>query len=346
MMPTRGEGAPKSDESCVANVSDKHVRPMFASSDVDEIRKVLNTYLAPGSVQVTARTGRSGEYRLFSIYERPVAGPRNTLSLFRVEAELELDLRAFHSDDVYTVDFTRSGLHDTVIDGKVVKTPHSFKQPGQDVRMRLLCTTLTILRIDRKAFDSALAARLDTEGHKELVFEPSLHADGLYGVAWMRLVKTLENCDAAELLSRSPLAAEHFEHLVIHGLLDILWNATHPHCNFGGIRLSGRALRAAIQFCQQNAASPISMVDIAAAANAGVRTVQRAFRAELGMSPMDYLKRVRLERVREDLLRIRQGQIEGTITAVATRWGFVHLGRFSQDYRDAYGERPSDTIGR
>jgi transcriptional regulator GlxA family with amidase domain len=33
-----------------------------------------------------------------------------------------------------------------------------------------------------------------------------------------------------------------------------------------------------------------------------------------------------------------------SVTDVATRWGFFHLGRFSQEYGQLYGERPSQTL--
>jgi transcriptional regulator GlxA family with amidase domain len=33
-----------------------------------------------------------------------------------------------------------------------------------------------------------------------------------------------------------------------------------------------------------------------------------------------------------------------SVTDVATRWGFFHLGRFAQAYGQLYGERPSQTL--
>ena len=37
---------------------------------------------------------------------------------------------------------------------------------------------------------------------------------------------------------------------------------------------------------------------------------------------------------------------ETGVTAIALKWGFVHLGRFAQDYRRRYGELPSETLRR
>jgi AraC-like DNA-binding protein len=40
------------------------------------------------------------------------------------------------------------------------------------------------------------------------------------------------------------------------------------------------------------------------------------------------------------------GDSHSSVSNVAHRWGFVHLGRFSSAYRRRYGELPSQTLGR
>jgi AraC-like DNA-binding protein len=61
---------------------------------------------------------------------------------------------------------------------------------------------------------------------------------------------------------------------------------------------------------------------------------------------MTYLRTVRLERVRQDLLN---DATLSSVTAAALRWGFAHLGRFSVEYRRAFGECPGkpcdDAVG-
>ena len=55
---------------------------------------------------------------------------------------------------------------------------------------------------------------------------------------------------------------------------------------------------------------------------------------------MQYLKLVRLERVRTRLLK--DGPT-AQISSIAMSEGFGHLGHFSADYKRAYGESPSQT---
>jgi transcriptional regulator GlxA family with amidase domain len=104
------------------------------------------------------------------------------------------------------------------------------------------------------------------------------------------------------------------------------------------------ALRQALDFCEQHAGDPISTEDIALAVHTGVRTLQRAFRTHLKMTPLKHLHRVRLDRVHQDLLRIAEGRAEGTVSEVAMRWGFTHLGRFAALYRKTYGCTPVQTL--
>jgi transcriptional regulator GlxA family with amidase domain len=73
-----------------------------------------------------------------------------------------------------------------------------------------------------------------------------------------------------------------------------------------------------------------------------VRSLQEGFRQHVGVSPMAYLRRVRLEHAHAELSEPRDGQ--RSVAAVAHRWGFGHLGRFAAAYRERYGVSPSDTL--
>lgn len=70
------------------------------------------------------------------------------------------------------------------------------------------------------------------------------------------------------------------------------------------------------------------------------RTLQNCFQDSLGISPASYLRLVRLNAVRREL---RDAGASQTIGDVAARWGFWHMGHFSQDYKALFGETPSHT---
>lgn len=88
---------------------------------------------------------------------------------------------------------------------------------------------------------------------------------------------------------------------------------------------------------------PLTPESLAALAGVSVRSLFLGFQRYRGVSPMKLLRELRLQRVREDLLAAPPGT---RVTDIALRWGFTHLGRFSLEYRQAFGESPSATLAR
>lgn len=74
------------------------------------------------------------------------------------------------------------------------------------------------------------------------------------------------------------------------------------------------------------------------------RTLARAFRAVHGTTPVHYLHVLRLSEARQTLLA--EGAGCSSVTEVATRFGFRELGRFAGEYREQFGESPSETLRR
>ncbi|WP_103225350.1 AraC family transcriptional regulator [Roseibium marinum] len=85
-----------------------------------------------------------------------------------------------------------------------------------------------------------------------------------------------------------------------------------------------------------------TLVGICAALGVSERTLRYAFREYVGLSPVAYLRARRLSRVRAVLAASDPQDV--TITQVAMRYGFLHLGRFAGDYRLMFGEMPSMTL--
>lgn len=75
------------------------------------------------------------------------------------------------------------------------------------------------------------------------------------------------------------------------------------------------------------------------------RKLQNCFHETLGCSPVQFLRVMRLNGVRQALqTSANPGAV--SIGDVAAHWGFWHLSRFAGDYRDLFGERPSETLRR
>jgi AraC family ethanolamine operon transcriptional activator len=73
-------------------------------------------------------------------------------------------------------------------------------------------------------------------------------------------------------------------------------------------------------------------------------TLYRAFVDVTGLPPSAYMKLARLSKARGLLIRDRPRRAAVKQAAIAS--GFSVFGRFSSDYRQLFGEKPSDTIRR
>ena len=110
-----------------------------------------------------------------------------------------------------------------------------------------------------------------------------------------------------------------------------------------GRELLPRGLKKAIEWLESEPARPWRVGELAALCGVAPRTLQKHFHRFLDQAPLAFLRDLRLDRVRQELLR---GAPDTSITEIATRYGFVHLGRFAIEYRRRYGETPSATLRR
>jgi len=100
-----------------------------------------------------------------------------------------------------------------------------------------------------------------------------------------------------------------------------------------------RDIRRALDYMHANLGEPITITDIAQAADVNVRTLQKSFRQTLGLTPMQVLRNARLDTAHYLLMARCTTQ---SVSDTAYSSGFSHLGRFSFYYRNRFGYRPSD----
>ncbi|KIP98404.1 MULTISPECIES: helix-turn-helix domain-containing protein [Pseudomonas] len=104
-------------------------------------------------------------------------------------------------------------------------------------------------------------------------------------------------------------------------------------------RMVDRARDYALANCDR----PLNILELCNQIGASRRKLQYCFQETLGTNPVAYLRALRLNAVHRQL---RQGNGTDSVQAVAANWGFWHLSRFATDYRQLFGERPSDTLRR
>jgi len=87
-------------------------------------------------------------------------------------------------------------------------------------------------------------------------------------------------------------------------------------------------IRTAEEYISASAHLTLSLGDICVAAGVGPRTLQHGFQHKRGYSPMQFLRRLRMERAHQDL---SQPDAATTVTKAASRWGFLHFGHASPE---------------
>ncbi len=144
---------------------------------------------------------------------------------------------------------------------------------------------------------------------------------------------------AGPRLLRDPVLAERQERTLVAALFARFERPCEPEAPSRGRALARRAEA----WLRQNLAEPPTIAAVCGAVHARQRTLHEAFREHLGTTPKAYLKTLRLNAARHDLLH---GGPRTRVTDVALDWGFEHFGWFSQDYRRLFGETPSETLHR
>ena len=124
-------------------------------------------------------------------------------------------------------------------------------------------------------------------------------------------------------------------------LADLLWGNSQARPRpAAGTR--ARGLKRALDRLRSAPLDSVNFPELCESAGVSRRTLEYAFRDQLGMSPQQFLRLRRLHRVRRELMWASEAST--TVTQLAHAHGFVDLGRFAGAYFSRFGERPSQTL--
>ena len=203
-----------------------------------------------------------------------------------------------------------------------------FQTAGTD----LLLPTISRQRMERATRALWGRSLAETGDISTLVFR-NLRTNSTPAASWFARIEALLETPKSPFSERTDREIE--ERL----LEDLLVAVAPPERPAPGAQCRAAARRAEA-FMQDHWRESTSLADLCRAAGAPDRDLRRGFGDLYGVSPMAYLRSVRMHAARE-MLRRTKG--ERSIGEVALRCGFTHFGRFSVDYRCAFGETPTQT---
>ena len=317
---------------------------VLASPDLEQTRAAVGHCMKPHRLVVRGG-GQTLQARMHHV-------PMGRVSLSRLRYGADVAIEPDRLEGFYLVQMPLAG--NALVrcgDQSTESSPQvaSVLSPSQPVAMQWAadCDQLMV-RIDRSLVDQALAARLGRPDVPALVFQLALR--WREAPAWACVVNYLADCAAHGLdLAAHPLLAGQVEQLVVTALLGAQPHSAAAAAPTAARPLLPRHVRKVEDYLRGHADEPISADQLAALAGVSLRSLYAGFSACFGVGPMHYLRDLRLDRVRADLLAADGGRHRSpcdSVASVALHWGFAHLGRFSADYRKRFGENPSETLRR
>ncbi|HZA08976.1 AraC family transcriptional regulator [Mycobacterium sp.] len=199
------------------------------------------------------------------------------------------------------------------------------------------------VKIDQVAVDRALDALVESPVGCPIAFDASLPLNAGDAQDWVRLLLMVHRqLDRPDSLMRHSVVLDPLVESLIHGFLLV---AEHPYRQaLAAPAEPGRpaAVREAMDLIEAGPQLPLTTSTLAIRCHVSVRTLQDGFRRHLGMSPMAYVRVVRLRRAHNELRSAHPSHT--TVATIAHRWGFTHLGRFATAHKATFGETPQQAL--
>ena len=280
--------------------------------------------------------------RALDVRHNHVRGTNLSLNLLGYGADVGID--PGHLRDFYLLQLPLTGAARVSHRGQEVDASPArgtILSPDRPSRMdwRADCVKLMV-QIDRAFLNRVAEERLGIALPGPIRFDPAVELTRDAGRMLRSLTVAMARAiDAGSLsVERQNLRQLSAEHEIAQGLLSLQPSNISHLMDRAATRVASRQLRRAIAFIHETYAEEIHLETIAAAAGVHPRTLQIAFRQAMGMTPLSYLRKVRLDMAHYRL----SARVEPeSVTDVAFGCGYTHLGRFARDYRAQFGHSPS-----
>jgi AraC-like DNA-binding protein len=199
------------------------------------------------------------------------------------------------------------------------------------------------VRIDSGAFERKLCYLLGAQPSGKLVFETAVNRNTPRFQQFWRLMLFFAEQLNATSEPLPPLVQRELEQAILVSFLSANRHTFSELLEREPNETLPSHVRRAEEFIEAHWDQAISIESLVETTGVGARAIFRAFQQNRGYSPMAFARMVRLRHAREMLCA---GDPDTSVTSVAFVCGFGNLGHFARDYRETFGERPSETLAR
>ncbi len=167
--------------------------------------------------------------------------------------------------------------------------------------------------------------------------------------SWTRAEQIVRSVRATTITAPDTFAAEQPRHALRDALLEVAHDlvSLEPNTEIRRPRATQswrRIVIAADQYLRAHMDRPIYTEELCDALAVSTSILADAFRAVFDITPHRFLKLRRMTMVRAALQSLEEPT--PLVKSVVLSHGFWHLGQFAHDYRNTFGETPSETLIR
>jgi AraC-like DNA-binding protein len=196
------------------------------------------------------------------------------------------------------------------------------------------CEKFTV-RIPESLFVEACAEHGWQKPQGAIRFKPASYDFGMLG----NLLPVLQFlCEELESEMATPQILQHYKCLVASKLLTLLQH----NVNLSAPRTQCVPFERLVHYIEANIKRDISAEELAHYAHMSLRSLYLVFEKNANTTPKDFIRQKKLEQVYATLTNPASNLIN--VTAVALEYGFNHLGRFSEFYKNTFGVLPSESL--
>lgn len=188
---------------------------------------------------------------------------------------------------------------------------------------------------------SVLSDIIDEPVNVPLIFENTMFTNDPKISAWWDLTETVNNMLLkVENFSYFNEMKKDFEYIIVKSLILTQINNYSDIINNKSQNLP-EYINRALSYIKDNIKSNIEISSLEKVSGVSKHKLSTCFKKYMGLSINSYIRLYRLKCINNDILNSRKNI---NITYIALKWGIKHLGRFSREYKEVFGESPSLTL--
>ncbi len=198
------------------------------------------------------------------------------------------------------------------------------------------------IRFDRETLEAHLQRLIGHEIHAPLVFQIETPSQSAAGAA---LIQTLDSLflqarTVPQMFAHKQIV-EQYKNLLMSILVSMFQHSYTELLRNGGHNPVPWHVRQAKDYIEENITEFISLANVAEFVGVSARTLQNGFRQFEGISPAEYIRGRRLQRLHQALMLAAP---TSKITDIMLEQGITSFGRYAHYYQQRYHCLPSETL--